>query len=37
MGVLVVGDVQPALVAVTPVFEEAVIVPPIVDVHALRQ
>jgi hypothetical protein len=37
IGDLVVGDVQSALVAVSPVFEEAAINPSIVDVHALRQ
>jgi hypothetical protein len=37
IGDLVVGDVQSALVAVSPVFEEAAITPSIVDVHALRQ
>ncbi len=37
IGDLVVGDVASALVAVSPVFEEAAITPSIVDVHALRQ
>jgi UDP-N-acetylglucosamine enolpyruvyl transferase len=37
IGDLVVGDVASALVAVSPVFEEAAINPSIVDVHALRQ
>ena len=37
IGDLVVGDVQSALVAAFPVFEEAAITPSIVDVHALRQ
>jgi hypothetical protein len=37
IGDLVVGDVPSALVAVSPVFEEAAITPSIVDVHALRQ
>jgi hypothetical protein len=32
-----VGDVLSALVAVSPIFEEAAIAPPVVDVHALRQ
>ena len=37
IGDLAVVEVQPALVAASPVFEEAAINPSIVDVHALRQ